>query len=427
MGRVRTLAKLAAVTVAATAAAALLLESVAHAAAIVVNANTGEVLFADGADRGHYPASLTKMMTLYMTFEALDQRVLNMAQELPISASAANQIPSRLGLRRGQTIAVEDAILALITKSANDVAVVLAEALYGTESNFAVAMTMRARDLGLYRTAFLNASGLHDRYQYTTPRDMANLAIALVRDFPQYYPLFATPAFTYDGSTYTNHNALLSRYAGTDGIKTGYIRASGYNLVASVRRGGTRLVGVVLGGDSAAQRDRTMAGLFDEAFLRLHLLDGPAGLRPAAEPALSPAAAVATTPAAPRQEAPVVAMASTGPAATWAVQVGAYRDYGGAQRRMQEAALALPIGFLNARPVIEAGGGDLLYHARLTGLTQPQARDACRILGPTDIPCLMVAPAPVPPAFDRATAIADILRLLEPLARPAERPSMPGG
>ena len=427
MGRVRTLAKLAAVTVAATAAAALLLASVAHAAAIVVNANTGEVLFADGADRGHYPASLTKMMTLYMTFEALDQRVLNMAQELPISASAANQIPSRLGLRRGQTIAVEDAILALITKSANDVAVVLAEALYGTESNFAVAMTMRARDLGLYRTAFRNASGLHDRYQYTTPRDMANLAIALVRDFPQYYPLFATPAFTYDGITYTNHNALLSRYAGTDGIKTGYIRASGYNLVASVRRGGTRLVGVVLGGDSAAQRDRTMAGLFDEAFLRLHLLDGPAGLRPAAEPALSPAAAVATTPAAPRQEAPVVAMASTGPAATWAVQVGAYRDYGGAQRRMQEAALALPIGFLNARPVIEAGGGDLLYHARLTGLTQPQARDACRILGPTDIPCLMVAPAPVPPAFDRATAIADIQRLLEPLARPAERPSMPGG
>ena len=409
------------------------------AGAIVVNAQTGEILYADDADRGHYPASLTKMMTLYMTFDALGAGTLSLTQALPVSAAAARQVPSKVGLLPGETITVEDAILALVTKSANDAAVVLAEALAGTESNFAVGMTMRARDLGLHRTTFRNASGLHDRYQHTTPRDMANLAIALIRDFPQYYGYFATTTFTYQGTTYTNHNNLLGRYAGTDGLKTGYVRAAGFNLAASVVRDQTRLVGVVLGGDTAIDRDKTMADLFDTAFMRLHILRPPPAPPPLVEVAeLAPPPAAALGPAtvpAPRPHSigvpPPVAETAPSPS-DWSVQVGAYRGYDGAQRRLQEATLALPLGYLHARPEIEPGADDQLFHARLAGLTQTEANDACRILQPAGVPCIVVAKpviaaapgepaAPAEPAgvLDRATAMADVLRMLAPL-RPAQ-------
>ena len=429
--------------------AAVLWAQGALAGAIVVNAQTGAILFADDADRSHYPASLTKMMTLYMTFDALATGQLRLSQSLPVSSQAARQVPSKIGLRTGATISVEDAILALVTKSANDAAVVLAEALGGTESNFAVGMTMKARDLGLHRTTFRNASGLHERYQHTTPRDMANLAIALIRDFPQYYGYFSTTSFTYQGTTYTNHNNLLGRYPGTDGLKTGYVRAAGYNLAASVVRDQTRLVGVVLGGDTAADRDQAMANLFDTAFIRLHILRPPpvpplvevAELAPPAVLPPSPRAPVLPAPAPellPRvtaEAAPVIAPDIS----EWSVQVGVYRGYDGAQRRLQEATLALPLSYLHARPEIEPSADDALYHARLLGLTQTEANNACRILKPAGVPCIVMsqgsmagagavevaleteagADAEEPSPVVRTIAIADVLRMLLPL-RPAQ-------
>ncbi len=393
----------------------------ALAGAIVVNAQTGAVLFADDADLGHYPASLTKMMTLYMTFDALDHRRLTLDQELPISAAAANQVPSKLGLKRGETITVEQAILALVTKSANDAAVVLAEAIGSSEKNFAVAMTIKARGIGLYRTTFRNASGLHDRYQHTTPRDMANLAIALIRDFPQFYPYFSTTSFTYKGAVYTNHNNLLAAYQGADGLKTGYVRASGFNLAASVVRDQTRLVGVVLGGDTAAARDRVMANLFDSAFMRLHISE-PLNSASIQVPVTTPDRATRTAPTAPAPPptAPAaveIQVAGLDPLfpnlAAWAVQVGAYRGYDGAQKRVQEAAMALPLEYLHAKPVIQPNTVDQLYLARLTGLTQTQASNACRFLEPAGIPCMVVAPQA--DLLDRADAMADVLRMLSPL------------
>ena len=228
-------------------------------AALVLDVESGKVLFSRHADDKRHPASLTKIMTLYMVFDALEKGKLSLNQRLTASARAAGQACSCLGLRRGDTIQVKDAIKALVTKSANDVAVTVAEAMGGTEYRFAVAMTERARELGMTSTRFMNASGLHDSRQVTTARDMARLAIAIRRDFPNYYGEFATRSFTYKGRTYNNHNKLLGHYEGTDGIKTGYINASGFNLVASVVRDGSRLIGVVFGGVSGSKAQRPYA------------------------------------------------------------------------------------------------------------------------------------------------------------------------
>ncbi|HIP77618.1 MAG TPA: D-alanyl-D-alanine carboxypeptidase, partial [Kiloniellaceae bacterium] len=197
----------------------------ARYASIVVDADTGQVLHAVNADTRNYPASLTKMMTLYMVFDALENGKLRLDQQLPVSKRAAGMPPSKIGLKRGETISVRNAILALVTKSANDVAVVVAEALAGKETTFAQVMTKRARSLGMSRTTFRNASGLPNRGQKSTARDMSRLAKALMSDFPQHYHFFAVSKFSYKGRTYRSHNKLLRSYKGTDGIKTGYIRA----------------------------------------------------------------------------------------------------------------------------------------------------------------------------------------------------------
>ncbi|TVQ34770.1 MAG: D-alanyl-D-alanine carboxypeptidase [Geminicoccaceae bacterium] len=237
-------------------------------ASIVIDARTGEVLHEAHADRWVYPASLTKMMTLYMTFEALEQGRLTMGQMLPVSAEAASRPPSRLGLRAGQRISVEDVIYALVTRSANDAAVVIAEALGGSEAQFARMMTERARGLGLRATTFRNASGLPNDAQRTTARDMALLGQRLQRDFPQHYHVFSTRRFVFQGTEHGNHNRLLASYTGTDGIKTGFIRASGFNVVTSTQRNGRRLIGVVIGGQTAASRNAHMTRLLDAAFAR---------------------------------------------------------------------------------------------------------------------------------------------------------------
>src|SRR3546814_155343 len=210
-------------------------DAAAKYAALVLDADTGTVLFERHAGAQRHPASLTKIMTLYMLFDAIEDGKLSLKDRLKVSAHASRQQPSKLGLRPGETIRVEDAIRALVTKSANDVAVVVAEALGGTEAKFARRMTERAHRLGMRSTTFRNASGLHHPAQVTTAYDMAMLALAVRRDFPTEYEYFSTASFTWKGHQYHNHNKLLGHYEGTDGIKTGYIGASGFNLVASVR------------------------------------------------------------------------------------------------------------------------------------------------------------------------------------------------
>lgn len=238
-------------------------------AALVVNADNGEVIYEKNAGNTRYPASLTKMMTLYLTFDALKSGTLKMEQRLPVSAKAASQPQTNIGLAKGDRLPVRTAVESVVVRSANDSAMVLAENLGGTEANFAQMMTKKARELGMKNTIFRNASGLPDKKQRTTAYDMAKLAIALRRDFPEYYPVFSLQNFTYDGVEYAGHNRLLERYPGTDGVKTGYIRASGYNLVTSVKKNGYNLVAVILGGPTAHSRDNQMINLLNSALSRV--------------------------------------------------------------------------------------------------------------------------------------------------------------
>ena len=216
-------------------------------ASIVVDANSGATLSSNSPDSIRHPASLTKMMTLYLLFERLDAGKMSLDTEMRVSEHAAEQDPTKLGLRPGQTIRAEDAIKGLVTKSANDAAVVIAEAIGGDEDDFARMMTRKARALGMTRTVYRNASGLPDDDQVTTARDQATLGRALQDQFPRYYRYFATTSFTFRGRTIRGHNHLLGSVDGVDGIKTGYIRASGFNLVTNLKRGNRHLVGVVLG------------------------------------------------------------------------------------------------------------------------------------------------------------------------------------
>lgn len=230
-------------------------------AAIVVDANAGRTLFAANENEPRHPASLTKVMTLYLLFEQLDKGAMTLQTEIPISEHAAAQEPSKLGLEPGDTISVDDAIKAVVTRSANDVAVAIAEAIGGDEPRFADMMTRKAHALGMSRTLYRNASGLPNDEQITTARDLTVLARATEERFPRYFKYFSTHEFAYDGEIIGNHNHLLGRVDGVDGIKTGYTRASGFNLLTSVHRDGRSLVAAVLGGRTAAARDAYMEGL----------------------------------------------------------------------------------------------------------------------------------------------------------------------
>jgi D-alanyl-D-alanine carboxypeptidase len=234
--------------------------------AIAVDARTGTILYQTDADGLRHPASLTKMMTLYVLFQDLKAGRIQRSTMLRISRRASLMAPSKLGLRAGESISVDDAIKALVTKSANDVASAIGENLGGTESNFAARMTRVARSIGMSRSTFLNASGLPNPGQYTTSRDMATLGLRLMRDFPQYYPYFRIEAFNYRGRVIRTHNRLVGKYAGTDGIKTGYIADAGFNLVTSTKRGDKRLVGVVLGARSSGARNSFMRVMFEKMF-----------------------------------------------------------------------------------------------------------------------------------------------------------------
>jgi D-alanyl-D-alanine carboxypeptidase len=238
-------------------------------AALVIDGATGKVLYARNATAERHPASLTKMMTLYLLFEALKRGDVNMNTPLPVSAHAAAQKPTKLHLQPGDFIPVNSAIEAIVVRSANDVAVTIAEALGGTESHFAEMMTAKARQLGMKDTFYHNASGLPDPLQISTAADLAVLAHHVAYDFPQYFHYFGIPGFTYRGVTYPTHDNLIGRYQGADGIKTGYTGASGFNLVSSVVRGHNHILAVVMGGVTAHRRDREMMNLLDQTFAKI--------------------------------------------------------------------------------------------------------------------------------------------------------------
>src|SRR5262245_13068283 len=233
-------------------------------ASIVVDANSGTVLQASNPDAQRHPASLTKVMTLYLLFERLDAGKLKLDSQLKVSAHAEDQAPTKLGLEDGENIKVEDAIKGMVTRSANDAAVVVAEALAGSEDEFAKLMTRKAQALGMTKTVYKNASGLPNDAQVTTARDQAILGRAIQERFPTYYKYFKTQSFVFRGQTISNHNRLLGSVDGVDGIKTGYTRASGFNLVTSMRREKRHVVAVVLGGSTASRRDERMRQLLSE-------------------------------------------------------------------------------------------------------------------------------------------------------------------
>ncbi|WP_371345890.1 SPOR domain-containing protein [Ancylobacter sp. IITR112] len=288
---------------------------------IVVDANTGRVLDADNADSLRHPASVTKVMTLYLLFEQLESGRMRLNTPLRVSSYAAAQQPSKLGVKAGSTIVVEDAIKALITRSANDVAVVIAENISGSSSSFASLMTRRARQLGMSRTVFKNPNGLPSTEQVTTARDLATLGRAIQERFPKYYGYFEIRSFQYRGVAIRNHNRLLGRVDGVDGIKTGYTNASGFNLLTSVKKNGRYVIAVVMGGSSAASRDNRMVELINENLgkaqagrqLVARMSSPPPGA--SADDAIAPVALADEAPAAPKTipvptSSPRVAMAS---------------------------------------------------------------------------------------------------------------------
>jgi D-alanyl-D-alanine carboxypeptidase len=349
----------------------------ARYSSIVVDATSGDVLEEVNADQPRHPASLTKMMTLYLTFEALRDRRITLDQAVPVSSHAASMEPSKLGLMPGTRLTVEQAILGLVTKSANDAAAAVGELLGGSEDRFAQMMTLRARALGMAHSTFMNASGLPNMEQWTTARDLAILSRRLISDFPGPYRYFSTPSFSWRRQIIFNHDNMLRTYPGADGLKTGYTEASGHNLVTSALRGGIRLIGVVLGAASNPERDIHMASLLDHGFEQMDVPIARKSMQLASRVTLI-STAHATDAARPARVHP----------ANWSVQVGTFASLAAAR----SAAIA-------ARREAEAGEahvqavrlrGKTSWRAQLHGLTAADAQDACA--GQRKGNCIMMRP-----------------------------------
>jgi D-alanyl-D-alanine carboxypeptidase len=415
--------------------------------AIVLDAETGQVLRELNPDAVTYPASLTKMMTLYLTFEGLNSGKLRLDQYFQVSAAAAAHSPSKLGLDPGESVSIRDLILGVVTRSANDAAAVLAEGLGGSEANFATMMTQKARQLGMSRTVYRNASGLPDPGQLTTARDIARLALALLHDFPREYRYFSVRQFEFDGRTVDSHDHLLEWYDGADGIKTGYTVASGFNLATSAVRNGHRLVGVIMGGGNARVRDEEMARLLDLGFADVAgqapvvaqnhppaaaviAAAQPAAVAPVQPPKAAPsiaaiaaasmgmaapaAAAQPTVPAAqPDQHPPTIgtvaaaaiqhlapvahaeaATVQPGPSDAWSIQIGSYRGETAAERAEHKITrFAVAKGKQTVILAPAAGERDRVYRLRLMHFSPHGARNACEELRRQGIGCTVVPPA----------------------------------
>jgi D-alanyl-D-alanine carboxypeptidase len=361
--------------------------ALAKYASLVIDSETGRVIHEINADTRNYPASLTKMMTLYLVFGALESELWTLNTQLRVSARAARQPASKLDLRRGQTISVKNAILALVTKSANDVATVIAENLSGSERGFALKMTVMARKLGMHRTTFRNASGLPHRGQLSTARDMGVLARALIKNYPKYYRYFSTDRFDYRGDSFSNHNKLLKTYDGVDGIKTGYIRASGFNLVASANRNGQRVIGVIFGGNSPRSRNALMTRLLNLGFKAINkdprpvYVSGDKAFKTSQyRSRLKAAAKTKATPPA-RTEARRSQLLPKN--RRWAIQVGAFarsaQAFEAARRAIEIAPSLLTQGAIKVL-LLKKRNGKILHRARIRGITKKQAYRACRFI-----------------------------------------------
>jgi D-alanyl-D-alanine carboxypeptidase len=369
---------------------------------IVIDAETGDVLSENNADSVTYPASLTKMMTLYLTFDALEHKQVSLDDHFTVSAHAAAQEPTKLDLKPGESVAVHDLILGIVTQSANDAAVTLAEGLAGSEAAFGERMTRTAHAMGMESSNFHNASGLPDPLQRTTARDVAMLARHLYLDFPHEYSYFATEDFTFHGVTYSNHNHLMSSFNGMDGIKTGFIRASGFNLAASAVRNQRRLIGVVMGGSSARARDTKMAGLLNNAFTgdfpqsQLASNESQGTTKIAAREttlhklAHHAARTLATLSPIGRAEA---AMPPRRAPDRWSIQVGAYKQQAAAARANVTALAHLPTAEGVAVVVSTRSSRGPTYQARIVNLTEKQAGSACHVLRRAHKDCAVLGPS----------------------------------
>ncbi|WP_281037394.1 MULTISPECIES: D-alanyl-D-alanine carboxypeptidase [unclassified Rhizobium] len=392
----------------------------------IMDANTGKVLAAQNADVLNHPASLTKMMTLYMTFEALHAGRLRWDQKITMSKNGAATIPSKLYVRQGQTFTVREAVYGMIVKSANDMAEGMGDHLGGSEARFAEMMTRKARQLGMTKTVFRNASGLPSKSQVTTARDMARLGLALQRDFPKEYGLFAMESFSFRGKRIRGHNNLMYRYNGMDGIKTGYTNASGFNLVSAINDNGRRVVGVVLGGKTARSRDAQMAALLDKAMPQASRGRGntqlvasanvsrtfdavpPASITPKAVPlpmfaerrsdpvamqiatANSQMADMIQVSAIPK---PAPAAPSAGQRSRWEVQIAATDSEAAARSLLANARSNIAGSYAGIAPYTEAvqSGSATLYRARFTGFEdQSSAVSACKELKAQSYTCVVM-------------------------------------
>ncbi len=377
-------------------------------AAIVIDAATGQVLMADNPDRQLHPASLTKMMTLLLAFDALAAQKIRTTDYIRVSNKAAGQSPSKLGVPPGGRIRVDDAIRAVAIKSANDISVAMAEALAGSERDFAIRMNARAKEIGMTRTRFINASGLHNPFQLSTPRDMATLSRYIIETYPQYYKYFSLRGFQYGGRTHANHNRLMNTYAGMDGMKTGYIGPSGFNLAASAKRGDRRLIGVVFGGRTAKSRNDHMAKMLNQGFA-----SRPREPKPKIDVASMPEMPTVfergviheTTfqVAAPRPDrkpereeegsrsSQIVRAMMVPDDRAWAVQIGAYQNRDATDQALYKAAKKLPTTLAHATPIVaplKSRDSGWMFRARLGNLSRADAGRACQIFSG----CMILAP-----------------------------------
>ena len=327
-------------------------------------------------------------MTLYITFGELESGRLKMTDKLTVSRAAANRSPSKLGLKPGSKITVRDAVMALIVKSANDCATVLAEGIGYSEENFAQTMTKVARELGMKNTTFKNASGLPNRLQKTTARDMAVLGAAMYHHYPQYYKLFAAKSFTWQGRTMYTHNHLLKTFKGADGMKTGFTNAAGYNIITSAEREGNRVIAVTMGHNTLKQRDQKVASLMNRGLHKLALADNIE----------KPVLYAKTTSQVEASETETASAGSADNKTNWGVQVGAFSNYAKARNYAMQIRKGLKTSYLqNARVNVEAAakGAAIVYRSKLVGLEKNQADKTCNRLKRENKSCIVVASNPI--------------------------------
>lgn len=396
----------------------------AGSAYFIMDAKTGKVLASDNADDLNHPASLTKMMTLYLTFEAIHRGKLSWDSRIPVSRNAAGKSPTKLYLKPGSTVTVRDAVNGMIIKSANDAATAMGEALGGSESGFARIMTQRARELGMRRTVFTNPSGLPSNAQVTTARDMSTLAVALINNYPREYRLFSQSSFSYRGSRIRGHNNLMYRYEGMDGIKTGYTNASGFNIVSSIRQGNRRVIGVVMGGATARSRDDKMASLLNRyapqaSSVGRSRLVASVGAGKTAKPvevasasddvdipiptvaqhadtvthSIAAASADVSVPLERPTAMDEIQNAGKSDGGRWQVQIAATPSMKAAKSLLSKAQSKTGGPLLKASPYTEAvgQGANTLYRARFVGFTsRDDASSACDALKRHDFDCVLL-------------------------------------